>query len=282
MIDSVLPVYRREASISFQIALHDEQDFNALNPLRFLDLFFLDAAGTDSALAWQPAAGATDDLGLEAILIRLDSTLRKLKSRCLGSEDVYEPPLQAPTEAESLDEAVFLPIIHDVANVKQHKLFSFDFSVDFLHRSLRDFMVSDGLRLLRPDSSFEFDSWNFLHNTRFVQAQQFQPAGFCGPLTTVFCSYVLSTLGVLGYRTFTVSRSLATEYANPSRVSLEVTTTFPVSRIRTPDFAPQYRRARISNVGRHSASRDEAAKSRSQHLEDVAVPRSADLQNSRS
>ncbi|KAK4947888.1 hypothetical protein LTR10_013396 [Elasticomyces elasticus] len=224
--------YRKEASMLFQIALHHEQHFTAANPLRLLDLSFLDAAGTDFALEWQPERGGLDFTYREGILFRLDSTLRKLNSRCLGilecfyypgeaarqvsvGEDLFEPPLTSSVmHAESLDETVFLPIIHEVASMRQHKLFPFDFGVDFLHRSLRDYMMSDGLQRLRQGSSDDFDPRNYLRNARLIQAQQIQAAGLCTPLATGFCSYVLSTLGLPKYRSSTASAQLAQRICN--------------------------------------------------------------------
>ncbi|KIV77691.1 hypothetical protein PV11_09474 [Exophiala sideris] len=228
IIDSVPVMHQREASIIFQIALHEEQYFLAANPIRLMDLSFLDAAGsTDFALDWQPERDTLDFSDREAILFRLDSTLRKLNSRCLGmlecfyypgevarsfsvSTEDYKPPLNPSTMYEEcLNEGVFLPIIQEVAHTRQHKLFPFDFGVDFLHRSLRDFMISDGLQRLRQGSNDDFDPRTYLRSARLIQAQQIQAAGLCSPVASAFCSYVLSTLGLPGYRTSVVSAQLA-------------------------------------------------------------------------
>ena len=134
---------------------------------------------TDFALTWDPGKGALDFSGREAILFRLDSTLRKLNSRCLGMlecfyypgetasilsvpEDKYEPPLNSTDNPEeNLKEAIYLPLIQDIANIRQHKLFPVDFVVEFLHRSLGEIMINDGLQLLSSSSTDGFDSRNF-------------------------------------------------------------------------------------------------------------------------
>ena len=186
MLESIQPTRRREASMMFQIALHEEEYFKPGNSLRLLDMSFTSETDTDFSLSWASGQGTFHLRDRESILFHLDSTIRKLNSRSLGllecfyypgetarflSEpaDDYEPTQNLKMQSDDLlSGAAFHPLIQGVAASPQHRLFAFDFGIDFLHRSLRDFLSGEGLRLLEQYTDGPFDSRAYLRNARLI------------------------------------------------------------------------------------------------------------------
>src|SRR2546430_1411524 len=92
LMDSISPQHRQVAATLLQIALHHEHEFIALHPLRLLDLSFIDEERPNFALTDQYNFRDLDLADREGLKFRLDSTVRRLNSRCMGLlECLYEP-----------------------------------------------------------------------------------------------------------------------------------------------------------------------------------------------
>lgn len=208
LVDSNPPAHRREALILFQIACHVEENFVAANPLRLIDLCLLDRCDENFAVSWQPGSGLLDFADKNGLLFQLDSALRKLNSRCLGLLEchylayetsgllnVYHGENVFLDHASMNDEGLH-PTIRRAAESGGDELFAFDFHVDFLHRSLRDFISDRGPQLFRDFAQDEFGVRNFLRNARLVQAIELDKAEISVNLIAGICSYITSTLAI--------------------------------------------------------------------------------------
>ncbi|KAL6232100.1 hypothetical protein BDW75DRAFT_28188 [Aspergillus navahoensis] len=92
LFSSIDPQHKREASIILQVTLHKEDNFVTLHPLRLLDLSFSDESSPDFALADPFSHRKIPLTDGEALRFRLDSTIRRLNSRCMGLlERMYNP-----------------------------------------------------------------------------------------------------------------------------------------------------------------------------------------------
>lgn len=203
-IDSIPPEYRQEASQLFQIALHDENSFTALHGLRLLDLSYLGSFQEASQSRGQENVTAFDPDNIAELESRLESTARRINSRCRGLVECY----YFPGDAEHF---VGLPVIpapgelgHDVQSTSPGHdqsilklLVACNHHVAFIHRSLRDFLVSpDVLQKLEAYSGGPFNTRLFLCRSRLAQIQSLNHEGDqrCAQLALGLSSYVLSAL----------------------------------------------------------------------------------------
>lgn len=159
LLHSIEPHHRMEAGILLQLALHEEEHFIALNPLRLLDLVFIGHAGTDFTLSEhrEEYLRLFDDT--DALIFSLDSTLRRLASRCKG---LLQCNLQIPGASYRAVTALPSTVIQIL---RQNKHMAFHFKISFMHRSLRDYLLeSEPQGLLAGD----FDARNYLRNARLM------------------------------------------------------------------------------------------------------------------
>lgn len=204
-IDSIPLEYRQEASHLFQIALHDESAFTALHGLRVLDLSYLGSFQDTLQSRAEHKITAFDPNNTAELEFRLETTARRINSRCRGLIECY----YMPGDAEHL---VGFPVIpdpdelgHDVPTASpSHEegtlrlLVAYNHHVTFIHRSLRDFLVSpDVLQKLEVYSKGFFDTRLFLCRARLAQIQSLDYEGDHqrSQLALGLSSYVLSALG---------------------------------------------------------------------------------------
>ncbi|KAL1596087.1 hypothetical protein SLS59_008076 [Nothophoma quercina] len=161
LMDSIPPQQRYEASVLLQIALYEEKDFESLHPLRLIDLSFTDEGRSDFVVS-NPSYLTTINLAhREELKDRLESTVRRLNSRCMGLLECHNGNIN-----EAIDEEL-LPIIPLVTNdasgmtnkcwnlfsgvlladvpasaVAQALYQTERLTVDFFHRTCRDFLLT--------------------------------------------------------------------------------------------------------------------------------------------
>lgn len=85
IVESIEPIYRREASMLLQLALHEEEEFTSLLSLRLVDILHITERYENFVV--RPESKTTHCLRLkdeQAVRKLLDSALRKLNSRCRG------------------------------------------------------------------------------------------------------------------------------------------------------------------------------------------------------
>src|SRR5271156_3335491 len=221
LMDSISHDHRREAAALLQIALHEEHEFVALHPLRLIDLSFIEEERPDFALK---ARYRFRDLNLadrEGLEFRLDSTIRRLNSRCMGlleceyqpndDSDLFnsEPPEEGKGAlygrgvpgADVRTAQSFEPSIYPTVFGGPNLLCAFNLTVDFLHRSCRDFLLAPETQsLLHQYTQGPYDARMFLRCSRLAQLVALEAAGAGERLAAAIASSLLSTLSLPSYR----------------------------------------------------------------------------------
>jgi len=241
MMDSIGHHHRREASALLQIALHDEDEFVPLHPLRLIDLSFIEEERPDFALKVRYSFRDLDLADREALQFRLDSTFRRLNSRCMGLlECQYQPndflglldlePLSwwGVQDADVKTGQSFEPSICPTVFGGPNVLRAFNLTVGFLHRSCRDFLLAPETQsLLQQYTQGPYDARTFLRNSRLVQFVALEAAGVGERLATAIASYLLSTLSLPSCR-HTPSSAVAATIMQPVIENLVRNRTFLV------------------------------------------------------
>jgi hypothetical protein len=216
MMDSIGHNHRQEASALLQIALHDEFKFMTKHPLRLIDLSFIEEERPDFALKDGYSFRDLDLADREGLQFRLDSTIRRLNSRCMGLlECQYQPygffGLSDPEPLEEGERALCgwdvlgadvktsegsEPSIYPVVFDRPNSLRAFNLTVDFLHRTCRDFLLAPETHcLLHQYTQGPYDAKMFLRNSKLVQFVALEAAGNGETeLVAEIASYLLITL----------------------------------------------------------------------------------------
>ncbi|PYI27484.1 hypothetical protein BP00DRAFT_450240 [Aspergillus indologenus CBS 114.80] len=208
MIDSIPSLHRREASKMIQIALHEETAFTALHPLRMLDLLFIDEPILDFADTGPSNCPTLDLADREGLAFMLDSTYRRLNSRCMGLlECVFDLEfsgfldLTTPDFLEAYDGRQFSSALCTQIAESAEIGHTFMLTISFLHRSCRDFLRSPEIQeLLHQYTGGPFDARRYLVNARICQLQTLMVAGINLELSFGIASYLASALAVPGWR----------------------------------------------------------------------------------
>jgi hypothetical protein len=216
--------HRQEASEILQIALYDELEFVSLHPLRLIDLSFIDEGRPDFALSSQYDYKGLNLTDREKFQFRLDSTMRRLNSRCMG---LLECRYHAGEEIELIAHQkhfssipklytirsgqVFEPSIYPEIFQGTNPLTAFNFTIDFLHRSCRDFLRTPEIqRLLHQYTHGPYDSRMFLLNSRLAQFVAFDTVATGRLHAIAIASYVLSLLSLPTYKSTPICAVSAT------------------------------------------------------------------------
>ena len=263
LMESIEPQNRKEASELLQLALYDEDEFISLHSNYLLDFSFIEEGKPDFALHPFYKFSVLDFADTGAMVFRLESTMRKLNSRCMGllechgdadqvfqlrkfqeeSDDVASTPtdfgylrsLECHGEAhqvfqlrkfqeESVDEASTLTDFEylrsnkinvplDAAELLDNsKVFAMtNLTIDFLHRSLRDFLLTSKVQtLLHQYTEGPYDARMFFRNARLVQLVALNKVETDLFAAVGLASYILSTLTVPGYRDTPSAAAVAT------------------------------------------------------------------------
>lgn len=209
-IDSIPPEYRRESSQFFQITLHTEESFPALHGLRLLDISYLgsfEEAFRSRGELQVTILNMNDTTEIES---RLESTARRINSRCRGLIESYYvsgdvehfvgfPEISVPDEM-SHDALRTSPSHEDETS---GLLVACNRHVGLIHRSLRDFLVSpDVLQRLETHSEGPFNTRLFLCTARLAQILSLDHEGNHrhAQLALGLSSYILSAVGTEGLK----------------------------------------------------------------------------------
>jgi hypothetical protein len=215
LMNSISPRHRQEASELLQVALYRERGFVSAHPLRLIDLSFIDEGRPDFALTSAYNYQALDLTDSERLQFRLDSTMRRLNSRCVGLlECQYQPNEDLDDDSYGTEEAErnaqgteirrgqhFEPSIYPQIFCNHNTLLAFNFTVDFLHRSCRDFLLTPEVQsLLHQCTLRPYESRMFLLNSRLSQLVAFGTAQKGERLAVAIASFVLSALSLSVYK----------------------------------------------------------------------------------
>ncbi|PYH47646.1 uncharacterized protein BP01DRAFT_354850 [Aspergillus saccharolyticus JOP 1030-1] len=207
MMDSIPPRYKREASTMIQIALHEETDFTALHPLRMLDLLFIDEPCPDFA-GTNLSCSSLELADREGLAFMLDSTYRRLNSRCMGLlECVFDAEffdcldLTTPRSLLDYDGRQFSSTLCEQVAELTETGHTFLLTISFLHRSCRDFLCSPEIQgILHQYTGGPFDARRYLINARILQVRALQAVGSDRDLAIGITSYLASALAVPEWR----------------------------------------------------------------------------------
>ncbi|XPS91100.1 hypothetical protein M3J09_000523 [Ascochyta lentis] len=190
LMDSIPPQQRHKASVLLQIALYAEKDFVTLHPLRLIDLCFTDVEEPGFILSDSAFLANVDLANRNELKFRLDSTLRRLNSYCMGLLECHYERTSGSVDdslipvALSASAADRLSSDHDGANTTQdgfqrkvsrkddtdaflqaHKV-----TVDFFHRTCRDFLLTpETWHMLLGFSTGPYNVQMYLVNARICQ-----------------------------------------------------------------------------------------------------------------
>ncbi|KAI9149984.1 hypothetical protein HJFPF1_09731 [Paramyrothecium foliicola] len=195
LMDSIEARHRREASIMLQIALHQERRFETLFDLCLLDVSFIPDHERQVRTSYGIPGHSFKFSSREALYLRLESAIRRLNSRCLGLVECQFQPGVAETvhlqrrhgpgsdipAADNGDaSSVIASLIKwaasdgvdgamkDVQTVELARIYNF--KVNFLHRSFRDFLVTPEVqKSLHEYSGGPFNATAFLVYARLAQ-----------------------------------------------------------------------------------------------------------------
>ena len=189
LIQSIQPHDRAAASRLFQAALHTENDWITLHSNCLLDISFLEHEVAAFALEG-PFERSLLDLGdKSAMFFRLDSALRSVNSLGMGLIECHIG--KQPSDVQNFNFNPILSVTHAAKTSHMSYYFGDQFGVapkaeteidmsdplssaswtiDFLHRSLRDFLLTPKMQsLLCQYSQGPFDARMFYVNARIVQ-----------------------------------------------------------------------------------------------------------------
>lgn len=192
--------HRREASIFFQIALHEEDEFITLHQLSVLDISHLGGGGLD--FSRQPGRAVGENLLTSPHFLQqqIDSACRRMNSRCRGLLECFKSPERSRWVL--LDTGMGRGT--DLSDSDEQLLKAYDYGVDFLHRSFRDFLLQgDVYRELVSHTGGIFDVRLFLCQSRLAQLMCFDigSSSFQTELARGLTSYVLSAIGTPSLKT---------------------------------------------------------------------------------
>jgi hypothetical protein len=200
LIDSVPPQHRQEACTLLQIALYEEEDFVTLHPLRLIDLSFIDEADlnpvyTDSLTPW-----SLDLAGWEVLQYRLDTTTRRVNSRCMGILECHD--YSTGHEGYSLREIVEVEGDH-IPN-------AYNLVVDFFHRTCRDFLLSEEMQqTLHQYTKGPYDACLYLLQARIAQFMALVESKDNHVQALALASNIVSSLARPSYKDTITCASLA-------------------------------------------------------------------------
>lgn len=245
LIESIAPQDREEASQLFQVALYKEDEFVSLHSNCVLDFSFIEEGNSDFALNPSYNFSQLDFTDRGAMAFRLESTIRKLNSRCMGllncSDQQYQifhglrPFSDENFETINMKEFEYPPSdrtntrVDAKVSLDDSKLFATaQLTVDFLHRSLRDFLLTSKVQtMLHQHTHGPYNARMYFRSARLVQLVALNKAEVNLNKEVGFASYVMSTLTVPGYR----STPGAAAFASTMRPVIE-----NLARFQHPEF----------------------------------------------
>ena len=224
LADSISPQQRREASVLLQIALFEEDMFGTGHPLRLIDLGCIHERTPDFALTGNYNFKALDFVDRERFEYDIDSAFRRLNSCCMGLLECRYHPLQGIEEDgqdltssepgktltftrsslrelsaqidQRLDPSIYPQIFKDHSPAR-----AFTVTVDFLHRSCRDFLLTLEIQsMLHQYTQGSYDARTYLISSRLCQIVALGKARTGDRHALALASNVISALSLAMYR----------------------------------------------------------------------------------
>ena len=235
LLDSIEPSNRVEASKIFQIALYTEDNFISLHSNCLLDFSFIEQRSSQFALSGCYNFRELDFSKKATIAFRLGSTLRKLNSRCLGLLECHEDREKSLTVQDfhlGEDLNIARDEHGDVSPERTSQLLSKSaadldesnalraagWTVDFSHRSVRDFLLDPRMQSkLHQYSRGPVDVRLFMLNARIAQLVALDELNLNSDTAIGLASYILCCIATPAYR----ETAIAMEAARKIRLVFE-------------------------------------------------------------
>lgn len=196
--------HKREASIFFQIALHEEDEFTTLHQLTLFDISYLEGEGRDCVR--HPGSTGYENFRTSPHRLQqiMDSAYRRVNSRCRGLLECFES--SAPSHEILLATVTGAEPAWGIvlSDFDEQLLKSYGCVVDFLHRSFRDFLLQEDVyRELISHTGGMFDVRLFLCKSRVAQllCLEVSSNSFHAAVATGLASYVMSAIGTPSLKT---------------------------------------------------------------------------------
>ncbi|KAL9619549.1 MAG: hypothetical protein Q9160_005825 [Pyrenula sp. 1 TL-2023] len=215
LMDSIEDQHRQEAATLLQIALYDEDKFTSLHPLRVLDMSFIEEERPDFGLDANYDFKDFNIVDVEGTRFLIDSTVRRINSRCMGLLECHR----------DMDDLSSLLDLDEIATEEESSMFEdcqdtnyvmedlydppvapalptyfssvFALTVDFLHRSFRDFLLTTMCqKRLHEYSNGPYDARLFLCSARLVQLRALRFSEAEIQMAIGLASYLLSAISI--------------------------------------------------------------------------------------
>lgn len=229
LLESIEPSNRAEASKIFQIALYSEDNFISLHSNCLLDFSFVEQLSPQFALSGFNNFQELNFTEKAAIAFRLGSTLRKLNSRCLGLLECHEDTekyfevqefhLEKDLERargkdnEEPSEGKSHLLSNAAADLDEsNALKAAGWTVDFTHRSVRDFLLNPKMQSrLHHYSQGRVDVRLYILNARIAQLVALNGVNACSNTAIGLASYILCCIATPVYRETAIAMKAATK-----------------------------------------------------------------------
>ena len=230
MFDSIPSERRYESSVILQIALYEESDFATLHPLYLLDLSFLESGQAGFLMSKDHQFDSAALTERDSLSFCLDSTLRLLNSCCMGLLECYHLDEDLPEgyDEDASNTSLATKFSETVLGDEEPKLGkdversghffiaqyglheAKELSVDFFHRTCRDFLLTPEIQaLLHEQSQGPFDAQMYLLNARICQFVAMTQMEDCHHEAIELASNIVSSLARPKYRDSKESAYLA-------------------------------------------------------------------------
>lgn len=218
LLESIEPFNRAEASKMFQIALYSEENFISLHSNSLLDFSFIEQRSPQFALSGFYNFQELNFTEKAAIEFRLESTLRKLNSRCLGFLECHEDTdkyftiqdfrlwddlkMARENDNEELWEGESRFLSKAVADLgESNALKAAGWTVGFSHRSVRDFLLTPKMQLwLHQHTQGRVDVRLFILNARIAQLVALNELNIHSDTVIGLAGYILCCIATPAYR----------------------------------------------------------------------------------
>lgn len=229
LLESIEPSNRAEASKIFQIALYSEDNFVSLHSTCLLDFSFVEQRSLQFALSGFNNIQELNFTKKAAIAFRLGSTLRKLNSRCLGLLECHEDmdkssavqefhlgddlEMAQERDNEEQSEGKSHLLSNAAADLDESSaLKAAGWTVDFSHRSVRDFLLNPKMQSwLHQYSQGRVDVRLYMLNARIAQLVALNEVNTYSTTAIGLASYILCCIATPAYRETAIAMKAATK-----------------------------------------------------------------------
>jgi hypothetical protein len=218
LIEFIASQDRKIVSQLLQLALYEEDEFVCLHSNRVLDFSFIEEGNSNFALNPFYSFSQLDFVDRGVMVFRLEFTIRKLNSRCMGLLNIcdqkdyiffdFEVFSDNNSDTSNTEECEYPPsdqtntFLDGTQPLDDSKEFvTAQLTVDFLHRSLRDFLLTRKVQTLLHQYTHDlYDARMYFRSARLVQLMTLNKVEVNLEAEIDIATYILITLTVSDFR----------------------------------------------------------------------------------